>query len=450
MERKKQRQQRQLNRTAKAKVSKKTKTTVKKESPQISIFTVLLILVIIAACVGIYFGVRYLVITLMYKQYTDKMYEYGYNELYINEEATATQEVTNGELIRVVLGTLMNTKDIENIYHLTSDKVSDIENWQNYSKYIGVNDTISDSELNDTATEVDAILLATKVIQGLQDVELDRVKLEMSKSKLEKYSEKQQEVISQAVSLGIIKNKNSSLSEDNILKGELNKLVIILAEKYATMYYKNTDSEGKVSIVTEKEELPSNYEEYPYVVNNISKDTYEQEFKVQYTPNFKTPKEVYKTMGYLYNQTDYLLTAYFNGILNVDYNTITTKNFLEKISKEVVYEIDEKDVDEYVQYVKNNKIKLEGKATALLPIMYNTGENLVVRTKVTFKVLNSDTEYNLLFGDENKKVKYTGNQITMYVDVPVGGTFNSNSLLVYINCLATNLSKPTTSVVVEE
>ena len=38
----------------------------------------------------------------------------------------------------------------------------------------------------------------------------------------------------------------------------------------------------------------------------------------------------------------------------------------------------------------------------------------------------------------------------MYVDVPVGGTFNSNSLLVYINCLATNLSKPTTSVVVEE
>ena len=446
MERKKQRQQRQLNRTHVKKSPKKVKTTVKKSSPQISIFTVLLIIMLIAACVGVYFGARYLVITLMYKEYTDKMYEYGYNELYINKKATATEKVTNAEMIRVVLGTLKNTKNIENIYHLASVDNSDLHNWYNYSKDIGIGP--DDLELDKQATVIDAVMLATKIIDGIKEDEIKSTTLKMSVSKLKEYSKEEQKIIAKAVTLGVIKNKDSVLSGKEILKGELNKLLISLAETYATMHYNKADED--IDIVTKKEDMPTNYKEYPYIVNNISKDTYEQELKVQYTPNFKTPKEVYKTMGYLYSQTDYMLTSYFNTILNIDYETITTKIFLDKIAKEVVYEIDESDVEEYVQYVKDNKIKIKGEATPLLPIMYNTGETLVVRTKITFKVLNSDTEYNLLFGDEEQKIKYVGNEITMYVDVPVGGTFNSKSLLVYINCMAMNLSKPTTAVVIEE
>jgi len=447
MERKKQRKQRQIKR---ATTKKQTSKTVKKGSLQISIFSVLLILVLIAACVGIYFGVRYLVITLKYKQYTDKMNEYGYNVLYVNSKATATEEVTKADLIKVVLGSLMNNTDINNIYHLASADVSDEQNWYDYAEDIGATEYIANTSLDSKSTRIDAIILATNTLEGIINKEIEQTELKMSESELEKYSEKQKVALSKAVTLGIIKNKNSALSEANILKGELNKLVIGLVEANATIYYKNTSTNAQVSIVTDKDKLPANKEDYPYIVDNISKEIYEQGFRNQYAPLFRTPKEVYKTMGYLYGQIDDTLTSYLNDILNIDYETITTKNFLEKIASNVVYEIDESDVEDYVQYVKDNKIKLEGKATALLPIMYDTGEGLVVRTKIIFKVINSDTQYNLLFGDENEKVKYTGDEIVMYVDVRLGGTFNSNSQLVYIQCLAKNLSSTTDSVVVEE
>ena len=68
----------------------KTKTRLKtnKKPKQISIFTLLFILTIVAVCIGIYVGARYLVITLKYKQYTDKIIEYGFSELYDNKKAT--------------------------------------------------------------------------------------------------------------------------------------------------------------------------------------------------------------------------------------------------------------------------------------------------------------------------------------------------------------------------
>lgn len=434
---------RKAKRTVKTKDAPKTK----KQPKQISIFTIIFVLIIIAVAIGIYFGVRVLVTTLKYKSYTDKMYTYGYNELYNNDKATAIEKVNNDEMLSVILGSLTNTKDVTNVYYLADSKASEQTNWYNYSTHLGVNDVITQRELTENATKVESVIILVRMIEGFLSVEIEKTDLKMNEEVLKTFSKEQQETISKAVTLGLIKNKTSAIKQKEIKKGELNKLVIETVEKYATIHHNNND---KGNIITKKSEMPDNYKEYPYIIDSIQNDVYELDYNVMTKSNFKTPKEVYKEMGDLYGQTDYRMTEHFDTILNIDYETITVSSFLEKINNYSTYLLDEKDVKEYVEYVKTNKIKLQGQAEPLLPIMYNNGERYQIRTKITLKVLSSDTQYNLLFGDKEDKVKYNSKEITIYVDVPMGMTFNSRSLLVENVCLAKYIAQNTSAIVLEE
>lgn len=438
------------------------KTTAKKSSTQrktkqISIFTILLAIVLVSVIIGIVLGTRYLVLTLKYKEYTDKMVWYGYNELYNNQKATATEKLTNGELLKVVIGGISGNKDISTLYYLADSNNGSYMNWYSYSDYLGIKDVISKDKLEDKATVIDSVMFTVQYLESITGLDIEKSELKISKNIINKYSEKERELIAKAITLGIIQNKSNAISTKNIIKGELNKILITLVEKYATIHHDNTivDESGEIrgqeiSIVTDKEKLPSNYEEYPYIIDSIDKEVYEFDYNILTKRNYRSPKETYKIMGYLYDQIDDLLERYFSKILNIDYATITYENFLNSIKNDVVYKLTENDVKEYVDYVKQNKIKLQGKAEPLLPIIYNNGEQYVIRTKLTFNVLNSDTEYNILFGDEKREVKYNSKNITMYVDVPTGMTLNSNSLLVYIDCLARHMTSANAIVVVEK
>ena len=66
----------------KSKKINKTKTSLKDK--QISIFSLIFLAAIIAIVIGLYIGIKNLVITLKYKEYTEKMNTYGYNVLYNN------------------------------------------------------------------------------------------------------------------------------------------------------------------------------------------------------------------------------------------------------------------------------------------------------------------------------------------------------------------------------
>ena len=419
----------------------------KKQQKQISIFTVLFVVLIIGAIIGIYFGVRALVITLKYKSYTDRMYTYGYNELYENKKATSIHEVTNAEMLSVILGSLTNNKEVRNVYYLANKNSSDLVNWYNYSIYLGVNDFISRKELNDGASKIDSAIVIVKMVEGYLNTEVEKTELKMNESELNKYSKEHQDIISKAVTLGLIKNNTSAIKKHQILKGELNKLVINIVDKYKTMHYATNEN---VNVITKKSEMPENYKEYPYIIDSIENSIYELDYEVRTQANFQTPKEVYKQLGDLYEQTDFRMKEYFEALLNIDYETITVDSFIERINDHYAYDIEQNIAEEYVEYVKSNKIKLQGSATPLLPIIYNNGENYQIRTKITFKIVSSDTQYNLLFGDNNGKVKYNSKEITMYVDVPMGMTFNSRTLLIENVCLAQHLVKNTNTIIVEE
>jgi len=435
-------------------MEKKTKSKMNKaRNKKIVVMVFLLLLIVAIICIG--YGIRYLVITLKYREYTNKMYRYGLADLYDNQKATAIQKVSNEEMLRLVLSAVSGKTDIDELYYVDENKEE--YKWLQYAKNSRYTDNINEDNLKDTASKLEAILIATRAVEAFLGIDLKQVELDMSDSKLAKFTSDEKQVIAKAVDMGIIKNKNSSLSEGKMLKGQLNKLVVTIIEKYSTIYYKSMtyNEQGvlerqDVSIVTDIEKMPKNYEEYPYIIDSIPNEIYEYDYTILTQRNSQTPKVAYKYLGSLYGQIDEILVNHFNNVLNVDYTTITTQGFLDEIQGTVLYQLTEDDVKEYVDYVKENKIKLSGKVEPLLPIIYNNGEQYVVRTKLTFEVLNSNTEYNLLFGDEGREVKYNGKQITMYVDVPMGMTLNAWSLRVYVECLATHQLANSTNVIIEE
>ena len=437
---------------------KKIKTKGKASKPKIKMkkqFVVIFGILLVALIIGAIYGIRCLVITLQYSRYTEKMYSYGLAELYNNKKATAIQKVSNNEMIKIVLAAVSGKTDVDELNYL--GEIEEEYKWLEYAIDNGYTENINGSNLNENVNKVESTLVATRAVERMLGIDLDQTQLKMSKAKLATLNEDEQVLIAKAVSLGIMKNNNSALSQKPMLKGELNKLVVTIIEKYSTIYYKAVDYNEQgvlerqdVSIITDKDKMPDNYKEYPYIIDSIPTEIYEYDFEIITERNSQTPKVAYKYMGNLFGQIDEILVNHFNKLLNVDYTTITTKGFLEDIQGTLIYKLTEDDVKEYVSYVKENKIKLSGKAEPLLPIIYNNGEQYIVRTKITFNVESSNTQYNLLFGDEEQKVKYNGQQITMYVDVPMGMTINSWSLRVYDDCLANYKLANSTSVIVEK
>ena len=104
---------------------------------------------------------------------------------------------------------------------------------------------------------------------------------------------------------------------------------------------------------------------------------------------------LYTSVRYDANSTEYIVTINLQlqtNLINrfLIYNNITTQTFLNSIANHITYKLAEDDVNDYVKYVKDNKIKLEGKATPLLPIIYNNGNQYVVRCKIEFNILTTE------------------------------------------------------------
>lgn len=413
-------------------------SNVGKNKQLLRIFVIVgIALICVGIIVAIVFGVKYLNMMAKYKTYTDKMYKYGLADLYNNKEANITENVTNEEMLKIVLAAVRGKIELNDYTGSGTNK------WLEFSTTRGYNVNITENNLQENANNLETALIAIRALESIQKANIEKTELKMKKTELAKLTSDEQNLLQKAVNIDIIQNNNSTLKKVPMIKGELNKLAVTIIEKFATVYHGTKDG---VNIVTDKNKMPSNYEKYPYIVDSIPKDIYEYEFDVMTESTSQVPLETYKDMGDLYGQIEDTLINYYNEILNVDYTTISIQKFMDSIQGRLVYSLEEADVKTYVEYVIKNQIKLSGKAEPLLPIIYNNGEQYLVRTKLTFEVLNSKTEDNLLFGDEGQNIKYTGKQIEMYVDVPMGMTLNSKSLRVYKTCLARQMINNNSSV----
>ena len=439
----------------KAKSNEKAKAAETKKNSKFSGFSgILLVVVLVALCIVSYCVIQ----TIRYKEYTDKMYYYGYNEFYSNGKATAYKKLSNVDMFRVLIGSLNNTTKLDRLALVNkTEEMTEDDVWYQTASKMNLALRVLDEDKNKSATKINAVITAMRILDNSVGVDVEKATLNMSEKKLAKFAATDADYIAMAVTLGLIENNDSALSNKKIIKGELNKLVIELANKYATVYYKDKYLDenanivkNDVHIVTDKAILPSNDKEFPYIVSNVAKNEYEMPLMVENEKDFISPKELFKDFGKLYGQIDETVANYLEKIVNVNYETITETKFYNDVNRYSIYDYNRDTVDMYVDYVLENKIALKGKVEMLLPVLYYSGERYNVRAKLTIEVLNATTNKDLLFGDYGNNVEYNGKEITMYVDIPLSMSLNSKTLYVEPHCVARRLVAKTDSVKVEK
>lgn len=325
-----------------------------------------------------------------YAKYQEKMKVYGFDQLYNNKRADTVEPVTKAEALKLALGAVYNTNDISSFAPQYNEY--EIASWIEYAKASGITEEDINSSNYDDKAKYSEVLGYFKKCK-------------------EKFLPDCPEM-----TVGTAANGN-----ENMFKGQLNELVVNFAEKYNTIIPK-----GEV-MITDPAKMPSNADKYPYILASVDKSIYEKPF----LGNLESPKELYAAFKSDYPQIKTWSEAYFDGILNIDYRTITKESFKEKIAPYMIYEPSDVEVDYYIKYAKTNEIVIEGSAQLQNPIIYKADHgDWRARMRLKFEIKHSKTSKNLLYLDmlEASSSVYEKNKYDMLVDCQLSAALGSTFL----------------------
>lgn len=408
------------------KAKKKTDKRVVKSRITIAIIIVSILLVGLAV-----YGIISLINYNKYKPYIgfeETMKTYGFDRVYNNESAKTGESITKSEAIKMILACMFNTSDISG-FAKEPEGDDNYENaiWVEYAKFRGI---ITDSDINkdnakDKATYIEVIRYLANAKTKILEKELDSAP-SMKVKDLDNYKSDEQVAIEDMIANEIITINTKKINGNkHIFKGQMNELISNFAIKYNTI----TVNGEKVNINEDK--MPSNKDQYPYTLASVDKSVYEKEFYIDDENNFKSPKELYTVKKEYYTQVQEIAEGYYDTILNVDYNTINYEDMKDNILQYVLYGTE--GLEEYVNYVKSNKIIIQGKSTVMFPIIYFDGLEYNVRMKLEFEIKNSNTRNNLLYMDpvnnNENPVKYNNNSYTVYIDAKMGNAIGGSNAL---------------------
>lgn len=151
--------------------------------------------------------------------------------------------------------------------------------------------------------------------------------------------------------------------------------------------------------------LPKNHKDYPYILASIPNEMYEMKYSTA-IDGFITSAENYhdKEEFSKENVSQWMdnIRNHYDLVLNVDYKTID-ENWVDKMvdsfapgGNERVFK---RDLQEYVQWVKENEIVVEGWVEPEPTMIYDTIPSRWVRSQYEFKVVSYKDNSNLLFDD---------------------------------------------------
>lgn len=411
-------------------VDKKAKKKTDKREVKSRITIAIIIVSILLVGLAVY-GIISLINYNKYKPYIgfeETMKTYGFDRVYNNESAKTGESITKSEAIKMILACMFNTSDISG-FAKEPEGDDNYENaiWVEYAKFRGI---ITDSDINkdnakDKATYIEVIRYLANAKTKILEKELDSAPY-MKVKDLDNYKSDEQVAIEDMIANEIITINTKKINGNkHIFKGQMNELISNFAIKYNTI----TVNGEKVNINEDK--MPSNKDQYPYTLASVDKSVYEKEFYIDDENNFKSPKELYTVKKEYYNQIQEIAEGYYDTILNVDYNTINYEDMKDNILQYVLYGTE--GLEEYVNYVKSNKIIIQGKSTVMFPIIYFDGLEYNVRMKLEFEIKNSNTRNNLFYMDpinnNENPVKYINNSYAIYIDAKMGNAFGGSTAL---------------------
>jgi len=409
--------------------------------------TIVTIISIVVLVTLIFLG--YTLINRNYKKYEkfeEKMNIYGFSSVYNNERANTRDKVTKSEAVKMILSGLYNVPQIDGIAMPTEETYSNAI-WVEYAIKQGI---LTKEEVN--ASNADDKVKYQEVLVWLYNIKAKILNIEPETTAnfdvkdINSYNTDQRLAIYDLLNSEIITiNTKRIKGNQKLYKGKLNELIINFAEKY------NTITVGDARININEDKIPSNANMYPYTLASVQKDIYEIDFKNNGKEGFISPIDFYPANKQYYSQIKNYVENYYNYILTVDYNNISTQQIKRKLKKYVLEEFNEDILNRYVEYVKNNHIKLSGKATAQLPCVYFDGENYRVRVKLDIVVDSSDTKENILFYDlEGNTTTYNSNNITIYIDTILNKNDLSETLFIKTGTINSMIVKSSSSIVSKE
>lgn len=416
-------------------VDKKAKKKLDKKLVKSRITIILIAIAVLLVGLAIY-GIVSFINYNKHKPYIgfeETMKTYGFDKVYNNGSAKTGESITKSEAIKMVLSAVFNTSDISGFaYEPEGEDNYENAMWVEYAKFreiIGDADITKDNA-KDKATYIEVIRYLANAKSKILEKELDS-KPDLKVKDINKYKPDEQVAIEDMIANEIITIKTKKIKgNSNIFKGQMNELISNFVIKYNTI----TVNGEKVNINEDK--MPSNKDQYPYTLVSVDKSVYEKEFYVDDENNFKSPKELYSVKKEYYTQIQEVAEGYYDTILNIDYNTILKDKISQKLENFSVYGVDDNYIKEYVDYVKEHKIVIEGKSTVMFPTIYFDGLQYVVRMKLEFEIKNSNTDYNILYLDltmnDKKNIKYDGKKFTLYIDAKMGDTLSGINAI-YVN-----------------
>ena len=372
--------------------------------------------------------------------YDKYMKIYGFSQLYNNGKLNSTDQVKKSELVKMVIASTLNIDDgtinsyIEdkknNSGSITIDENGDTiisiidtdegnekekfknENWVIYAVDNGLikEGDITDKNFDDSITYIEAIEMLANAKVELLDKNLDTSKVPEFKN-YDEYTESEQFALCDLVENEIIENSNNKLNGNKKLtKGILNELIV----KYVQKYNLITEDNERINISDEKR--PSNEKDFPYTLANIDKSVYEMEMYKE-NDKYQTPAECYAQIKKQYSSFKTNIELYYNTILNINYQTLNEENFKQNIMDATNEMVSINKINEYIKYVKENKIQVTGKSKVQYPVIYFDGNVYRVRVKLEYSIESSNTLDNILFKD--KDTKYNLGKSSTYIDVPI-------------------------------
>lgn len=393
----------------------------KKTYRMIIIAVIALILII-----SVYIGIQSIILNKKYGKYEKIMDNYGFSELYTNKEAKAGERVTRIEMLKIVIASTYNITEVESKGFIAQGEYNGDE-WANLAKAFGIidKDYITKDNYDEPASELEAIKTYINARDKILNIPITSEKESKFKN-LQSYTEEERKYINDAAQNGLIENTNKTVKlNKKLIKGKFNKIVITFINTYNTIAPKGE------TLVLKEESKPSNASIYPYILYSVDKEVYEYEPIYGAEPDYQTPVQTYKYRKDYYSQVEYRSELLYDTILNVDYKTIDKDKFFNTLNEFLRYNYSE-EIKSYVDYVKKNKIVIEGKSEVQFPIFYLDGIRYRARIKLTFEIKNSDTDKNLLLGDalNEEEITYKNKKYEVYIDLPMGSTLFSNSMFV--------------------
>ncbi len=383
---------------------------------------VILFLLVIIAYKGIIFFSN-----VKYSSYEDKMDLYGFSKLYNNSSSSSYQFVTKSEALKLVIAATLNTNDISSLIDLAEEPKYNNEIWVEYAKSMKIisNSFIDVQNENNNETYINVINELANLRKIVLDKQTDE-SITVNIKNFDKFSNEEKDSIKNLITAGILENVNKKINGNSkITKGLLNKIIIDYVEK------DNLITPNGEKINMSGENLPSNASIYPYILEGVDNKIYEiSNYVYLGEEKDSDPNQIYSDRKEYFAQMQERVEDYFSTILNIDYTTINVDDFYNKVSSLFAYSISKEEVEDYVQYIKENNVKISGTSNVQFPAIYFDGTAYRVRTKVNYTIESTNSDVYLLFGDfwQQDKTRYKIGSLEQIIDVPLTRSLDSKSL----------------------